>query len=45
MAVEIADVNETAAHMTEVSAKVSSNAEELQGLSGQLKSLVGRFKV
>ncbi|WP_236893095.1 methyl-accepting chemotaxis protein [Desulfoluna limicola] len=45
MAVEIADVNETAGQMTEVSAKVNTNAEELQGLSGQLKSLVGRFKV
>lgn len=45
MAVEIADVNQTAGDMTEVSAEVSTNAEELQGLADQLKSLVGRFKV
>ena len=45
MAAEVADVNGTAGEMTEVSAKVSVNAEELQGFADQLKTLVNRFKV
>ncbi len=45
IAKDIADVNHTAGDMTSVSDKVNTSARELADLAGQLKGLVGTFKI
>ena len=45
IAMDIADVNQAAGEISNSSSQINLSADELTGLAGQLKEMVGRFKV